>query len=144
MLAARLAVPFLISGFLLLPGPGLFAGQSFLREADDNNVNRQYLIESVALAGVDVSEVADAKLTPSLRARLASLIGQHCDLAILDDLSGEIRRDLHLRAVTEHLLRGTEPGQIRVNFEIERKDVAFDVSLPKFPLPLPAGLHRRG
>jgi outer membrane protein assembly factor BamA len=51
---------------------------------------------------------------------------------VLNEVSNQLRRELHLRTVTQRLLRGSQPGRIRVNFEIERREVSFDVAVPKF------------
>jgi hypothetical protein len=110
----------------------LHAGQAFLREAAATNVNQRYVVESVSVAGVEVDQLAPSRLPTSLRQRLKSLVGERCDVATLEDLSTQIRRELHLRTVTEHLSKGSAPDRIRVNFEIVRRDLAFDVSLPKF------------
>jgi hypothetical protein len=123
---------FLIPGLLLTSALSLSAGQEFLREAAETNVNRQYVIESVSLAGVEVDRLAPSKLPKTLRQRLKSLIGEHCDVAMLEDLSAQIRRELNFLTVTEHLSRGSAPDRIRVNFEVVRRDLAVDVSLPRF------------
>jgi hypothetical protein len=123
---------FLLPGLLLISAMSLGAGQEFLREVAETNVNRQYMIESVSVAGVEVDELAPSKLPTSLRRRLKSLVGERCDVALLEDLSAQIRRELNLRTVSEHLSRGSAPDRIKVNFEVVRRDLAFDVSLPKF------------
>ena len=110
----------------------LSAGQAFLRAAAETNVNQRYLVESVSLAGVEVAKLADAALPFPLRSRLFGLVGQRCDTAILEDLSTEIRKQLHFRAVTQHLSRGSEPDRIRVDFAVVQRDLAFEISLPRF------------
>lgn len=122
----------LVLGLLLSTAMTLAAGQEFLHEAAETNVNQRYLIESVSVGGVEVDHWSPSRLPRKLRVRLQGLVGERCDESMLEDLSVEIRRDLHLRAVTEHLTRGSSPDQVRVDFEIERRDLAFDVSLPKF------------
>jgi hypothetical protein len=123
--SARFTAPFLLlSACVNLP-----AGQSFVRAAAETNVNQRYTIESVSIAGV---RVEDAKLSPRLRQRLNALVGNHCDVALLDDVAVELRKELHLREVKEHLLRGSQPDRIRVNFDVVKKAVNFDVSVPKF------------
>jgi len=123
---------FLVPGLLLSSVMSLAAGQEFLREVAETNVNRQYMIESVSVAGVEVDQLAPSKLPRTLRQRLKSLVGERCDVAMLEDLSAEIRRKLRFLTVTEHLSKGSAPDRIRVNFEVVRRDLAFDVSLPKF------------
>jgi hypothetical protein len=107
----------------------LSAGQSFVREAAETNVNQRYTIESVAIDGVKLQE---ARIPAGLRKRLNRLIGERCDVALLEDLASELRTELRLSAVTEHLSRGTGPDRIHVDFDVVRKDVAFDISVPKF------------
>jgi hypothetical protein len=126
------SIRFVLPGLLLSTALSLAAGQEFLREAAETNVNRQYMIETVSLSGVEVDETAPSKLPKTLRARLLSLVGERCDVAMLEDLSSQIRRELHLRTVTEHLSKGSSPDRIKVNFEVVRRDLFFDISLPKF------------
>ncbi|HEX4274262.1 MAG TPA: BamA/TamA family outer membrane protein [Bryobacteraceae bacterium] len=123
---------FLSLAFLLGSAFSLTADQAFLREVASTNVNQRYVIESVSLAGVEVNQLPASRLPKSLRERLRGLVGEQCDVAMLDDLSTLIRHELHLRRVTEHLSKGTTPDRIRVNFEVVRRDLAFDISLPKF------------
>jgi hypothetical protein len=123
---------FLVPGLLLSSALSLAAGQEFLREVAETNVNRQYVIESVSVAGVEVDRLAPSKLPKTLRQRLRSLIGEHCDVAMLEDLSAQIRRELNFLTVREHLSKGSAPDRIRVNFEVVRRDFAVDVSLPRF------------
>ena len=125
-------IRFVLPGLLLSTALSLAAGQEFLHEAAETNVNRQYVIESVSVAGVEVDQTAPSKLPKTLRQRLRGLVGEQCDVAMLEDLSVQIRRELHLRAVTEHLSKGSAPDRIKVNFEIVRRDLFFDISLPKF------------
>ncbi|HWE50168.1 MAG TPA: BamA/TamA family outer membrane protein [Bryobacteraceae bacterium] len=128
-------MPFLRVGLpllLLVSGIPLSADQELLRAAAESNVNQRYLIESISFAGVDLDDVENSSLPASLRTRLKDLIGQNCDVAALESLSAEIRRELHFRTVTQHLSKGSAPDKIRVDFEAERHDLAFDVSLPKF------------
>jgi hypothetical protein len=122
----------LVFGLLLTSGFHLHADEAFLRQAAESNVNQRYVIESVSLAGVEVDQLPASRLPKTLRSRLQGLVGAQCDVAMLDDLSVQIRRELHLRTVSEHLLRGSAPGRIRVNFEVVRRDLFFDISLPKF------------
>ena len=117
--------------FFLLSASTLFAGQAFLQQVSETNVNQRYVVESVSLGGVDVEQVPAPGLPATLRERLKSLVGRPCDAEVLQELSTEIRRELHYRTVNEHLLRGSSPDQIKVNFDVVRDDLTFDVSLPK-------------
>ncbi|MDE3195427.1 MAG: hypothetical protein KGN84_03730, partial [Acidobacteriota bacterium] len=102
------------------------ADEELYRAAAESNINQRYTIESVAVAGVQVDE---AKLPNRLRQRMNALIGKRCDMATLEDLASELRRDLHLQQVSHHLLKGSEPGRVRVDFDVVRKPV--DVSVPQ-------------
>jgi hypothetical protein len=114
---------------LLLTASTLPAGQSLLHDIAEANVNQRYTIESVSIAGVHVE---DAKIPGHLRRRLNALIGEHCDAAELADLATELRKELHLKEVTQRLSRGSQPGSIQVNFEVVRKEADFDISVPRF------------
>jgi len=110
----------------------LSAGQDFVRAAAETNVNQRYLIESVSVAGVQVDEWEDGKLPQDLRSQIKSLVGARCDMNIIGSLGEQLRKELHLRAVREHLSKGSSPDRVRVNFEVIRKEIAFDLSVPKF------------
>ena len=103
------------------------ADQELFRAAAESNVNQRYTIESVSIAGMRADQ---AKLPAHLRSRLAALIGSHCDVAALDDLAVDLRKELHLRAVSQRLLKGSGPDRVRVDFVVVRK--AIDVSVPRF------------
>ena len=126
---AMFAARFTITLLFLLPGGHVWAGQALFRAASEANVNQRYTIESVSIAGVQVEK---AKLPASLRRRLVSMVGARCDMAAIGDMASELRKELHLRAVNEHLSKGSQPDRIRVNFEVVKRDVAFEISVPKF------------
>lgn len=123
-----LALPILLASLV----PRLPGGQSLERVAAETNVNQQYVIESVSISGVELDGSENANIPGALRERLNSLVGARCDMNVLNEVSDQLRKELHLRTVTQRLLRGSEPGRIRVNFEVERRDVSFDVAVPKF------------
>ena len=108
------------------------ADQVLARAVAESNVNQQYVIESVSISGVEVTRFHDAKLSPSLRKRLASLVGMPCDMSAIGDLAGRLRSTLHLEDVHERLLRGSSPDRVRVDFETVRKEYSFDLSVPRF------------
>ena len=108
------------------------ADQALVRAVAESNVNQQYTIESVSISGIEVTRFHDAKLSPSLRRRLASLVGAPCDMSAIGDLAGRLRTTLHLEDVHERLLRGSAPDRVRVDFETVRKDYSFDLSVPRF------------
>ncbi len=104
----------------------VYAGEEVYRSASEN-INQRYTIESVAVAGVQVDE---ARLPSRLRQRMSAIVGKRCDIAVLEDLASDLRRELHLREVSHRLIRGSQPGRVRVDFDIVRKPV--EVSVPKF------------
>lgn len=108
------------------------ADQALVRALAESNVNQQYVIESVSISGVEVARFHDAKLSPSLRRRLAALVGAQCDMSAIGELAGKLRSTLRLQDVHERLLRGSSPDRVRVDFEVVRKDYAFDLSVPRF------------
>ena len=101
--------------------------QPSLRLVAEDNVNSRYTVESIEVAGEE-----QPVLPESLRERVANLIGARFDPAQFDELAREIRKELHLRSVSSHILRGSAPDRVRVLLQTERKSVEFDVSVPKF------------
>jgi hypothetical protein len=108
------------------------ADQAMIRALAESNVNQQYLIESVSISGVEVERFHDSKLPMSLRKRLAGLVGAPCDMSAIGDLAGRLRSTLHLQDVKQHLSRGSSPDRIRVDFEVVKREYAFDLSVPRF------------
>jgi outer membrane protein assembly factor BamA len=53
-------------------------------------------------------------------------------MSAIGDLAGRLRSTLHLQEVRQHLSRGSAPDRVRVDFEVVRKDYAFDLSVPRF------------
>jgi hemolysin activation/secretion protein len=98
-----------------------------MRLVAEDNVNSRYTVESIEVAGE-----SQPALPQSLKERLASMIGARFDPAQFDELAQEIRKQLHLRSVEPHIVRGTSPDRIRVLLVTERRSVEFDVSVPKF------------
>ena len=95
--------------------------------ASSVNVNSRYIIEEVEISGFPVSKLSD-----SLQAKLRQLLGNPYDTQALDDLSHSLRKDLKAKAVTQHLARGSSPEMVKVVFEVERRSVTLDLSVPKF------------
>src|SRR5262249_14221906 len=86
----------------------------------------------VSISGVEVAHFHDSKLPRNLRQRLTGLVGGPCDMAALGDLAGRLRSTLHLQDVRQHLSRGSTPDRVRVDFEVVKRDYAFDLSVPRF------------
>ncbi len=104
-------------------------GQGFMaREvAAEANANTRYIVESVHITGE-----TGLKLSRSLQSAFQQLVGSHFDPAQLDELARQMRKELHLKSVTPHLSRGSTPETVRVDFEVHRRSIVFDVTLPKF------------
>ena len=120
-------------GVCALPGSAIArADQSLVRALAETNVNHQYLIESVSISGVEVAHFQDAKMSTSLRHRLAALVGSPCDMSAIGDLAGKLRATLHLQDVKQHLSRGSSPDRVRVDFEVVRPEFTYDLSVPRF------------
>ncbi len=92
----------------------------------DINVNTRYTVESVELAGD-----SPAGISTGLRGELKRLVGSKLNPAALDDLATRIRRELHVRAVTHHLLRGQTPEHVKVVFDVRGTPAKFEASIPK-------------
>jgi hypothetical protein len=123
---ARLSLAALVSFCAAAP---LASGQGFLaREvAAEANANTRYVIEAVHITGE-----TSLKLGRSLQSAFEQLVGSHFDPSRLDELAKQMRHELHLKSVTPHLVRGTQPDMVQVEFEAHRRSVVFDVTLPKF------------
>ncbi len=129
--ATGFPMPVFLLCLLLSAAASLAAGQGLMRQVAETNVNQRYMVESVSLGGIELDRMETAKLPTTLRDRLKALIGQKCDMAALENLSSEIRTELHFRTVTEHLLKGSTPDQVRVDFDLVRGDASFEVSVPR-------------
>lgn len=92
----------------------------------DLNVNTRYTVESVELAGDKPADISNG-----LRSELTHLVGEKLSLATLDDLARRMRRELHVRAVSHHVMRGLKPEHVRVVFEVKGRPTKFEVSVPK-------------
>jgi Omp85 superfamily domain len=101
----------------------LFAGN----QQSEFNVNTRYTVESVELSGD-----ADANLSPGLRQELVRLVGENFNPSALDQLAKRIRHELHVRSVTHRVLRGSQPQQVKVIFDVRGQPAKFEVSVPKF------------
>ncbi|HVW10378.1 MAG TPA: hypothetical protein VHC90_17445, partial [Bryobacteraceae bacterium] len=69
-----LGIRLFLAGGLFFIGPAR-ADQALVRAVAATNVNQQYVVESVSLAGVEVAHYRDSRLSPSLRRRLSALVG---------------------------------------------------------------------
>ena len=129
--ATGFPMPVFLLGLLLSTAASLAAGQGLMRQVAETNVNQRYMVESVSLGGIELDHVETSTLPGTLRDRLKALIGQKCDTTALENLSSEIRRELHFRTVTQHLLKGSTPDRVKVDFDLVRGDASFEVSVPR-------------
>src|SRR6476659_6579032 len=91
------------------------------------NVNSRYIV-----ANIEVSGHEQFTLSTDIHEQIQSLIGENLDQAALDNLTDRIRKELHAKTVTYHIVRGDQPEQVKVSFEITRRSIALDVNVPKF------------
>ena len=91
------------------------------------NVNSRYTVESVELHGTN-----EARISPLLRKEITRLTGEKLNPSYLEDLAKRIRKELNVRAVTPHILRGDTPEYVKVVFEVKGRPRSFEVSIPKF------------
>src|SRR5713226_1516324 len=91
------------------------------------NVNSRYIVAGIEIEGND-----DFNLSPQIHEEIQSLIGENLDQSALDGLSGRIQKELHARSVTYRIMRGDQPDQVKVQYEVKRRSLNFDVNVPKF------------
>ncbi len=91
------------------------------------NINSRYVVESIEVSGHD-----EFNLSRSLHEDIQNLIGENFDQAALDELSGRIKKELHAKSVSYRISRGDQPEQVKVNFEITRRSIELNVTVPKF------------
>ena len=101
--------------------------QPLAHSAASVNVNSRYTIEQVEVTGYPA-----LRLPESARTKLGKLPGSTYDTEMLDDIARMLRKDLHAKSVTQHLARGSTPEMVKVVFEVERRSLGLDLSVPKF------------
>ena len=112
---------------LLVSGIRLWGGnQQPLLEPAEFNVNSRYTVESVEL-----SREIEARISHSLRQDIQELIGEKLNPTALNDLSKRIRSELHVRDVTQKVLRGNVPDHVKVVLDIAGRKNEWDLSVPK-------------
>src|SRR5437867_2460363 len=91
------------------------------------NVNSRYLVESIEVSGSD-----EFTLSAGIHESIQGLIGQNLDQNALNDVTERIRKELHAKAVTYRIMRGDQPEQVKVNIEVTRRSIGFEMNVPKF------------
>ena len=91
------------------------------------NVNSRYIVGGIEVAGND-----EFTLSLAIHEEIQALVGENLDQPALDALSDRIRKELHARSVGYRIMRGDQPEQVKVSFEVKRRSIGFDVNVPKF------------
>ena len=84
----------------------------------DDNVNARYVVEQA-----DITGVADAELTQALRDDLQALVGKRLDSGEADRFQERVERELPGYELSRRLVRGSEPGRIRLLYEASKKEL---------------------
>lgn len=91
------------------------------------NVNSRYTVESVELHGT-----SESRISLRLRKEIMRLTGEKLNPSYLEELARRIRKELNVRTVTPHILRGDTPECVKVVFEAKGRPRSFELSVPKF------------
>lgn len=123
----------ILLGSLLFGGAGL-AGALWANDpplpgrfAPAVNVNSRYIVEAVDIDGYNSARLSDA-----LRDRIRALIGQSYDIEAIDAVAKELRKEIHAKAVTQHLAKGSNQESVRLVYNVTRRTAGLDISVPKF------------
>lgn len=91
------------------------------------NVNSRYIVEAVDLNGYNA-----AKLSDGLKDRIEALIGQQYDTEAIEAIGRDLRKEIHAKAVTQHIAKGSNQESIRLVYDVTRRTAGLDISVPKF------------
>ena len=126
----------LTAAAMLLPGTLAARGP----DADSSlNVNSRYTVQSV--------EFADGRHFPLSRPlvnNLHALVGERLNFERINQITKLMVQELHADDVKFHILRGTEPGQVRVLFDVEEPHSGVDVAVRKLSYDSRQGWSGRG
>ncbi|MPZ21465.1 MAG: BamA/TamA family outer membrane protein [Luteitalea sp.] len=81
------------------------------------NINARYTVESVEISGI-----SERKVSRQLRDDLQSLVGTRLDSDEAKRLEKWLAAELPDYRVTRHIARGSQPGRIRVVFEVGQRE----------------------
>jgi hypothetical protein len=84
------------------------------------NINARYTVEGVEISGVPEEDVSQA-----LRDALQALVGRRLDHDEAERLEEKIAAELPGHEVRRRISRGTEPGRIRVVFEVTEIEIPW-------------------
>lgn len=91
------------------------------------NVNSRYIVEAVDLNGYN-----SAKLSDPLKDRIEALIGRPYDTEAIEEIAGQLRKEIRAKAVAAHIARGSNQESIRLVYDVTRRTAGLDISVPKF------------
>ncbi len=91
------------------------------------NVNSRYIVEAVDLNGYTSSKLSD-----SLKDRIEALIGQPYDTETIEEVGRMLRKEIHAKAVSQHIAKGSNQESIRLVYDVTRRTAGLDISVPKF------------
>jgi hypothetical protein len=102
------------------------AGAFNWNQADEQNVNSRYTVESIQINGEN-----EARLPRALRAELKKLIGDKFHPSALADLTSRMKRELQARSVIQKLERGSEPERVKIVLEVSYNKHRVDATPTK-------------
>lgn len=91
------------------------------------NVNSRYIVEAVDLSGY-----SSVKLSDALKDRIEAMIGQPYDTEAIDEVASMLRKEIHAKAVGQHIAKGSNQESIRLVYDVTRRTAGLDISVPKF------------
>jgi hypothetical protein len=91
-----------------------------MRDPDDEaNINAKYIVEQVEILGID-----DAALDAEMRADQLALKDKPLDSELADRLHARLQAAFTDYSVNRQTSRGSQPGQIKLVFELERTEAS--------------------
>jgi outer membrane protein assembly factor BamA len=130
---------------VFLACPSLWAREDARDEAMDPapaafvNINERYAVESI-----DFSGIRSPKLSASVLTSFRRMIGDRLDQEELSRLCAQIGGELRAEHVSFRIARGSDPGRVKVVFEVVEPRVRFDAALPQFGYASREGLSGSG
>jgi hypothetical protein len=91
------------------------------------NVNSRYIVEAVDLNGYN-----STKLSDPLKDRIQAMIGRPYDTEAIEEIAGQLRKEIRAKAVAPHIARGSNQESIRLVYDVTRRTAGLDISVPKF------------
>lgn len=95
------------------------------------NINERYIVEHVEVRGID-----DRDLSEELRAEIQTLVGLRLDSDVAERVETHLREALPDHEVRRAITRGTQQGQIRVAFIVDKGEplrwLHFERTNPEF------------